>query len=90
MATEADTTVAIDPLFDSHKLNDEGVMAIGHIRASFTGLLRNIEATVGTEKESARALAICRTELERACLMAVKATAQNPKYQQASLPSQGG
>lgn len=67
----------MSPLFDSKRLNDDGVRNVAEVRAAFDALLAKVE----TLTPSGRELAIVKTKLEEACFFAVKGIAVFPTYQ---------
>lgn len=73
----------MDLLFASHMLNAEGVNAVESIRHRFHTLLSVISPDLAG---SGRYESIVRTKLEEARMMAVKAVAVQPRFQQAAPP----
>lgn len=69
----------IDPLFQPHNLNTAGVDTIRSVYRTFTSALHNLESAVGKE---GREMAIVRTHLQEACMMAVRGVAVQEQYQQ--------
>jgi hypothetical protein len=68
----------IDPLFGSQKLNELGVWRVNFIKAAFDELLGKVCASCPNSRE----LALAKTKLEEACFYAVKASANDPLYQE--------
>lgn len=67
----------IDPSFQFHKLNDDGIKKAETIAESFTTLLNNLAPLCGSGRE----LAIVKTKLEEACFFAKKAMAVQQENQ---------
>jgi hypothetical protein len=67
----------MNELFDTKKLNDEGQKRIGRIRVAFDACLSTVVDAAGNGADP-RQMAIVKTNLETACLHAVKAVALNP------------
>lgn len=66
----------INPIFDTHKLNMDGIDKVQALRVAFSNLLDTISAIYGTTPS--RESALVKTHLETACMFAVKAVAVNP------------
>ncbi len=61
----------IDPLFQFHKLNDDGIKKAEEIAASFSELLRVLSYSCPAGRE----FSIVKTKLEEACFFAKKSMA---------------
>jgi hypothetical protein len=68
----------IDPLFQFHKLNDEGIKRGVEIAEAFTDLWNKLQPLLPV---SAREVSIVRTKLEEASFFAKKAMANVPENQ---------
>jgi len=69
----------MDPLFEVHKLNEEGFKKAALLATAYENLATAIEECVGTGPSREKALA--RTKLEESCFFAKKALAVNPANQ---------
>lgn len=69
----------IDPLFQFHKLNEQGQQNAICIAELFTRLLNDLQPLLPLQS---RELSIVRTKLEEACFFAKKAVAVLPENQQ--------
>ena len=67
----------MNSLFGTHKLNKLGIGLVAAIRNEFEDLLSMLEAALPTGRE----LSIVKTNLETACMYAVKAVSLDPRYQ---------
>lgn len=72
----------MDPLFETHMLNDEGKGRAVGISGHFFVLLCSIKAQVGDDAAASREFSICKTKLEEACFYAKKAMASQLQNQQ--------
>jgi hypothetical protein len=64
-------------MFESKKLNDDGLCKAGMIRDAFKGLLNKLEFTCPEGRE----FSIVKTKLEEACFFAIKSVSLNPENQ---------
>lgn len=64
-------------MFESKKLNDEGLCKLGMIRDAFTSTLNKLELTCPEGRE----FSIVKTKLEEACFFAIKSVSLDPKNQ---------
>ena len=69
-----------NPLFQVHRLNDDGMKKAEEIAAAFNGCLQSVEGMCPIGRE----LSIVKTKLEEACFFAKKAMANAPENQQSS------
>lgn len=73
-----DSVRIIRPEFSYHTLNAQGIGECNSIRAAFSTLLSEVEATIPASRE--RSLVV--TKLQEACRWAVTAAAQKPANQE--------
>ena len=64
----------MDPLFQVHRLNDEGQAKAGSVAKAFNELLKLLREKIAPNRERA----ICEMKLEEACFFAKKAIANDP------------
>ena len=64
----------MDPLFQVHRLNDDGQARAGSVAKAFNTLVRALRKKVPGNRERA----ICEMKLEEACFFAKKAIASDP------------
>lgn len=68
----------MNPLFQTHVLNPDGIEKAKRLGALFDKLVADIEALTPM---AGRELALCHTKLEEACFFAKKAIAKNAAHQ---------
>lgn len=68
----------MNPLFQVHRLNKEGLAKAELLAGFFDDLLKGMEQL---NLRDGRELALARTHLEEACFFAKKALATHPAYQ---------
>ena len=64
-------------MFESKKLNDEGLCRIEIVKEAFKGLLNKLEFSCPEGRE----FSIVKTKLEEACFYAVRSVSLNPENQ---------
>jgi len=79
-STTQPTTRPTDPLFQVHRLNDDGMKNAQKIAEAFDLLLTHLRLLC----TDGRALSIVKTKLEEACFFAKKAMASTKANQQAA------
>jgi hypothetical protein len=67
----------MDPLFEVHKLNEQGLRLAAAIAAIFNGAL----ADLSTYCPAGREWSIAKTKMEESCFFCKKAMANDPKNQ---------
>lgn len=70
----------MDPIFQVHRLNEEGIARAGHVAAAFQDLLSTLDVITPPERDG-WAWALMRTKLEEACFYAKKSLAASPSLQ---------
>lgn len=70
----------MDQLFSTTKVNEEGLKRMGRIRQAFDACLSSVVEAAG-DGADARQISLTKTNLETACLHAIKAVSLNPNYQ---------
>jgi len=68
----------MDPLFQVHKLNEEGLAAAKAIANHFDELIGQL----GTICPESREYSICKTKLEEACFFSKKSIANKREFQE--------
>lgn len=69
----------MDPLFQVHKLNEDGLAKATQLANSFDNCLMQVQGVIGSSPS--RELALVRTHMELASFYAKKAMAINPANQ---------
>lgn len=69
----------MDPLFEVHRLNEEGLRKADNLARTFDTLLTHLKTLC---PENTREFSIVKTKLEEACFFAKKSLAMNPVNQQ--------
>lgn len=69
----------MDPLFEVHKLNSEGLRRAGVLAKAFNGLLEELRTLC---PENTREFSLVKTHLEEACFFAKKSIANLPENQE--------
>ena len=77
----------IDPLFQVHKLNSEGLRRAGALAKAFNGLLEELRTLC---PEPSREFSIVKTHLEEACFFAKKSIANLPENQEEEKAASAG
>ena len=72
----------MNDLFAVHMLNETGKQKAKYIANHFNELLLYLEDEVGTTGSRTREFALCRTQLEQACIYAKKSMAMQKSNQE--------
>lgn len=67
----------LNSIFSARKLNKVGIRIVSEVRDNFDSLLNTLENSLSPSRE----LSIVKTNLEAACMYAIKAVSQDSAYQ---------